>query len=106
MAELNGPPIIPAGILNALRTFEQHGIQGPPITVEQAGPPIIPGNPVFGAAPATQIIQALFHETTTTVALLGQYMASSFATASDGGGGTLITDPPPNQQQFLTQPHA
>ena len=40
------------------------------------------------------------------IALLGQYMASSFVTASDGGGGTLITDPPPNQQQLLTQPHA
>jgi hypothetical protein len=41
-----------------------------------------------------------------SVALLGQYMASSFVTASDGHGGTLITDPPSNQQPLLTHPHA
>jgi hypothetical protein len=41
-----------------------------------------------------------------SVALLGQYMASSFVMASDGHGGTLITDPPPSQQQLLTHPHA
>jgi hypothetical protein len=29
----------------------------------------------------------------TSLALLGQYMASSFAMASDGHGGTLVTDP-------------
>jgi hypothetical protein len=40
------------------------------------------------------------------VALLGQYMASSFAMARDGHGGTLITDPPPNQHPPLTAPHA
>jgi hypothetical protein len=40
------------------------------------------------------------------VALLGQYMASSFVMASDGHGGTLITDPPASQQQLLTHPHA
>jgi hypothetical protein len=56
----SGPPIIPAGILTALGSFEAHGITGPPITVEQLGPPIIPGNPVFGDIPAAQIIGALF----------------------------------------------
>ncbi len=40
-----------------------------------------------------------------TVALLGQYMASSFVMASDGHGGTMITDPPSNQQPLLTHPH-
>jgi hypothetical protein len=40
-----------------------------------------------------------------SIALLGQYMASSFATTSDGHGATLITDPPQSQQQVLTQPH-
>jgi hypothetical protein len=39
------------------------------------------------------------------IALLGQYMTSSFATASDGHGGTLISDPPPSQQLQLAQPH-
>ena len=40
------------------------------------------------------------------LALLGQYMASSFVTAGDSHGGTLITDPPPNQQSILTLPHS
>jgi hypothetical protein len=40
------------------------------------------------------------------IALLGQYMASSFIMASDGHGGTLITDPPLTQPQTLSQPHA
>ena len=44
---------------------------------------------------------------TANIALLGQYMASSFATTSDGHGGTMITDPvlAQNQNQ-LTQPVA
>ena len=41
-----------------------------------------------------------------SIALLGQYMASSFVMASDGHGGTLITDPPPSQQTLLAHPHA
>ena len=40
-----------------------------------------------------------------SVALLGQYMASSFVMASDGHGGTMITDPPSNQQPLLAHPH-
>ena len=44
---------------------------------------------------------------TAAVALLGNYIASSFATASDGHGGTLITDAPlPGQPPPLTPPHA
>jgi hypothetical protein len=39
------------------------------------------------------------------IALLGQYMASSFVMASDGHGGTLITDPPSSQTQILSQSH-
>ena len=44
---------------------------------------------------------------TANLALLGNYMASSFVIASDGHGGTLLTDPPPTslQQPFLTQPY-
>jgi len=41
-----------------------------------------------------------------SVALLAQYMASSFVMASGGHGGTLITEPPSNQQLFLAHPHA
>ncbi|MFZ2135440.1 MAG: hypothetical protein WAV78_00655 [Xanthobacteraceae bacterium] len=44
---------------------------------------------------------------TANIALLGQYMAGSFATSADGHGGTLITDPPPSTQPpALIPPHA
>ena len=43
---------------------------------------------------------------TANLALLGSYMASSFATSSDGHGGTLITDSAqPSSQPPLTPPH-
>ena len=41
-----------------------------------------------------------------SLALLGQFMASSFVTAGDGHGAAQIADPPSNQQPLLTQPHA
>lgn len=41
------------------------------------------------------------------VALLGNYIAESFAMQADGHGGTLITEAPQTTQQpLLTQPHA
>jgi hypothetical protein len=43
---------------------------------------------------------------TAHIALLGNYMASSFITASDGHGGTLITAAPVAQQPLLATPHA
>ena len=42
-----------------------------------------------------------------SVALLGQFMASSFVTAGGGDSGTPIADAPASQQQpLLTHPHA
>jgi Ca2+-binding RTX toxin-like protein len=41
-----------------------------------------------------------------SLALLSQFMASSFVTAGDGHGGTPVADPPSSQQPLLTQPHA
>ena len=42
---------------------------------------------------------------TANIALLGQYMASSFATSADGFGGTLIHESPAaTLTQTLTQP--
>jgi hypothetical protein len=41
---------------------------------------------------------------TANIALLGNYMASTFVTASDGHGGTLITEAPHAQQGLLTTP--
>jgi hypothetical protein len=41
------------------------------------------------------------------VALLGNYMATSFVTAADGHGGTLVTQrPQANDQPLLAHPHA
>jgi Ca2+-binding RTX toxin-like protein len=40
------------------------------------------------------------------VALLGQFMASSFVTAGDGHGAAPIADPSATQQPLLAQPHA
>ena len=39
------------------------------------------------------------------LALLGQFMASSFVVAGDGDGATPIADQPETQQPLLTQPH-
>jgi hypothetical protein len=40
------------------------------------------------------------------LAVLVQFMASSFVTAGDAHGTAPITDPASNQQPLLTQPHA
>jgi len=45
---------------------------------------------------------------TANIALLGNYLASTFVTSADGHGGTAIVDPvlaSSNQQPMLTQPH-
>jgi large repetitive protein len=41
-----------------------------------------------------------------SLALLGQYIASSFVTASDGHGGTLVIEQPSNSTISLAHPHA
>ncbi|WP_375783094.1 hypothetical protein ACE10Z_24710 [Bradyrhizobium sp. Pha-3] len=41
---------------------------------------------------------------TASIALLGNYMASTFTTSSDGHGGTLVVDPPATQVSQLAQP--
>jgi Ca2+-binding RTX toxin-like protein len=43
---------------------------------------------------------------TPNVALLSQFMASSFVTAGDGHGGSPITDAPSSQPPLLAPPHA
>jgi hypothetical protein len=41
-----------------------------------------------------------------SIALLGNYIAGSFAAAPDGHGGTLVTQVQPQQQPLLTHPQA
>ncbi|HWX27924.1 MAG TPA: alkaline phosphatase family protein [Steroidobacteraceae bacterium] len=43
---------------------------------------------------------------TANIALLRNYMASSFAAPSNGHGGTLVSDPGTTQQPLVAQPHA
>jgi hypothetical protein len=43
---------------------------------------------------------------TQSLALLSQYIASSFVSASDGHASSPITVPPPDQQSLLSHPHA
>ncbi|HEV3060015.1 MAG TPA: hypothetical protein VGY48_17340 [Vicinamibacterales bacterium] len=61
---------------------------------------ILPGAPTPAPALASDASHAA------SVALLGQFMASSFVTAGDGHGVTPIADHPSNQPPLLTQPHA
>ncbi len=43
---------------------------------------------------------------TANIALLGNYMASTFVAASDGHGGTVVHDPPSGTAQpLVTPPH-
>jgi Ca2+-binding RTX toxin-like protein len=62
---------------------------------------ILPGAPT----PAPALASDASHPAA-SVALLGQFMASSFVTAGDGHGVTPIADHPSNQPPLLTQPHA
>jgi hypothetical protein len=41
---------------------------------------------------------------TANIALLGNYMASTFVASSDGQGGTSVVDPQLTQQNTLAQP--
>jgi hypothetical protein len=41
-----------------------------------------------------------------SIALLGNYIAGSFAAAADGHGGTLVTQAQPQQQPLLIHPQA
>jgi hypothetical protein len=40
---------------------------------------------------------------TANIALLGNYMASTFIASSDGHGGTSVIDPPSNNNNLLAQ---
>ena len=43
---------------------------------------------------------------TANVALLGNYMASTFVASSDGHGGAVVIEPPANQSNALVKPSA
>ena len=63
--------------------------------------------PMTGGSNTGDTVTAADGAHAASLALLGQYMASSFVTAGDGHGGTPLADPASSQQQpLLTQPHA
>jgi Ca2+-binding RTX toxin-like protein len=75
------------------------GGPGDNVLIQDGGPtPAITNN--GGSVPPTDGSQAA------NLAVLGQFMASSFVAAGDAHGTTPITDQPSNQQPLLTQPHA
>ena len=89
------------------------GGAGDDVLIGGAGQDILdggPGNNIVIRSPGRPVSSA--HRRYATVAarrelaLLGQFMASSFVTAGDGQARTPIADPPSNQQPLLAQPHA
>lgn len=64
-------------------------------------------NTVFNAAVnGSTTAAATSGASPSSLALLNQFMASSFVTAGDGHGATPIADPQPTQQPLLAHPHA
>jgi Ca2+-binding RTX toxin-like protein len=91
-------------ISNFEANLDQLFINGQSVTVvngQTVTVAAVSGNNSGGTATASDGSQAA------SLALLGQFMASSFVTAGDGHGGTPLADPASSQQQpLLTQPHA
>ena len=131
---LGGDDVIEASGLGTAMLLTADGGEGDDILIGSPGPDILRGGPgddvliggagadVLDGGPGNNIIiqsaglasnaNGVAERSNTdpsgmSVALLGQYMASSFVMAGDGQGGTLITDPPSSQQQpVLAQPQA
>jgi hypothetical protein len=63
--------------------------------------------PVFSGTSAGGTLSVSDASHTANIALLGNYLASTFVLSSDGHGGTLAVDPPSaaNQNELLAQPH-
>ncbi len=61
-------------------------------------------NPMFNGNSSGGTLTVTDGTHTANVALLGNYMASTFVTSSDGHGGTSVVDPQLAQQNLLAQP--
>ncbi|WP_375778515.1 hypothetical protein ACE103_04785 [Bradyrhizobium sp. ma5] len=60
--------------------------------------------PTFSGTSTNGTLTVTDGTVTASIALLGNYMASTFTTSSDGHGGTLVVDPPATQVSQLAQP--
>jgi hypothetical protein len=75
-------------------------------TIDLEGIKFTNQQPTYSPASGTLTVTEGTHSA--NIALLGNYLASSFVASSDGHGGTNIVDPSliaSNQQTLLTQPH-
>jgi len=93
------------------------GGAGDDVLIGNGGQDVLDGGPGSNTVIASATVAPMSSNTTDSVtptdgsssanlAVLGQFMASSFVTAGDAPGTTPITDQPSNQQPLLTQPHA
>jgi hypothetical protein len=62
------------------------------------------GTPSFSGTSTGGVLTVTDGSHTANIALLGNYMAATFAVSSDGHGGTFVVDPPPTSP-VLTQGH-
>ena len=93
------------------------GGAGDDVLIGNGGQDVLDGGPGSNTVIASATVAPMSSNTTDSVtptdgsssanlAVLGQFMASSFVTVGDAPGTTPITDQPSNQQPLLTQPHA
>jgi hypothetical protein len=90
-------------ISNFETNLDQLVINGQSVTVangQTVTVAAVNGNNPGGTASASDGSQAA------SLALLSQFIASSFVPAGDGQGGTPVADPHASQPPLLTQPHA
>ncbi len=110
---LGGDDVINATGLTGMQ-LTANGGDGDDILIGSAGNDTLTGGPgddilvgnggqdVLDGGPGGNVI---FHAPT-TLALLSQFMASSFVTASDSTGAMPVVDQPTSQPPLLAQPHA
>ena len=116
---LGGDDVIQASGLSGM-LLTANGGDGDDVLIGSAGNDILtggngddvliggPGQDVLDGGPGNniQIQSVIANPPAASAALLGQFMASSFAPAGSGQGGTPIADPAANQPPLLAQPHA
>jgi hypothetical protein len=65
-------------------------------------------HPTYSGTPSGGTLTVTDGSHTANIALLGDYMASTFVTSSDGHGGTNVVDPSAtgtSQTSLLVEPH-
>jgi hypothetical protein len=114
---LEGDDVIEASGLSGIQLVANGG-NGDDILIGSAGHDVLngeagddvligtPGQDVLNGGTGNNTIIPLATVPPVNVALLGQFMASSFVTAGDGHGGVQMAEQSPSQQPLLAQPHA